>query len=99
MRIDFSTPIRDLKGEVIKDGNKDFTIGAVSCTALLNPYEDEKNIGADDKVRRFQIALKATAGGEQELSVEEVAELKKLIGKFFAPLVVGRAFEILDPSK
>jgi hypothetical protein len=98
MRIDFDTIIRDLKGEPIKDSAGDFTLSMASCSALLSPYPDEQDLDPKDKVRRYKLATKITDGGEVDLSVEEIADLKKLIGKAFPPLVVGRAYEILDPE-
>src|SRR6266700_2137900 len=35
MKIDFSAVIKDLEGDVVKDGEKDATLGRVACTALL----------------------------------------------------------------
>lgn len=99
MQIDFSTPILDLKGNTIKDGENDFLLSTVACNALLQPYQDEQNLNATEKLRRYKIATKVSDGGVQDLSVEDVAELKKLIGKGFPPLVVGRSFDILEGSK
>ena len=48
------------------------------------------------KVKRFRLAEVASKGGQQELAVEDVALIKTLIGKAFAPLIVGRAFDIID---
>lgn len=102
MRIDFSTVMCDIKGNPIKESTeenaKDVTLSTISCTALLNSYPDEQNLPVVDKLRRYKLASKASDGGEQELSIEEVAELKKIIGKAFPPLMVGRAYEILDPN-
>jgi hypothetical protein len=98
MKVDFDTVLRDLKGTAIKDGDGEFTLGAASATALLSPYPDEQNLDPKDKVRRYKLATKIADGGEVDLSIEEIADLKKLIGKAFPPLVVGRAYEILDPE-
>ncbi len=67
MKIDFSAVIKDLEGDVVKDGEKDATLGRVACTALLASYADEQNLAAEDKVRRFRLAEIAAKGGEQEL--------------------------------
>lgn len=99
MRIDFSVVLKNLVGDPLKEDGKDFTLAMASCTALMQPAMDEPNIPADAKVRRFKLATVIVHGGEQDLTIEEVAELKRLIGKIFGPLVVGRAFEILDPAE
>ena len=100
MKVDFSAVLLQLNGkDAIKDiDTKDCTLGGVACGALLAPFPDEANLDPKEKVRRFKLAMKASDGGEQELSVEDVGELKTLIGKAYPPLIVGRAFEILDPE-
>jgi hypothetical protein len=97
MKIDFSAVIKDLDGGAVKDGDKDATLGRVTCTALLASYADEQNLPAEDKVKRFRLAEIAARGSEQEMKVDDVALVKKLIGKAFAPLVVGRAYDIIEP--
>lgn len=99
MQIDFSAKIKDLKGAVMKDGDSDVTLGAISCTALFALYPDEQNLAAEEKVKRFRLAQSAVDGGVQDIPVDDVAALKKLIGRAFNPLVVGRAFDIIDPPK
>lgn len=100
MKVDFNSVIKDLKGEPVKDGDRDFTLAAVACNALLMPYPDEQSLSGADKFRRYKLADKITSANGQgvDLSVEEIADLKKLIGKGYGPLVVGRAYEILDPQ-
>jgi len=98
MKIDFSAVIKDLAGEAVKDGDKDATLGRVACTALLASYADEQNLAAEDKVKRFRLAEIAAKGGEREVKVEDVALIKQLIGKAFAPLVVARAYDIIEPT-
>ena len=97
MKVDFSTVIRGLKGEALKDGTQDATIGSISCNALMAPYPDEQNLAGTEKLRRFKLACKISDGGEQELDVDDVAYLLRLIDKGFSTIVVGRCHEILDP--
>ena len=97
MKIDFSAVIKDLDGDPVKDGEKDATLGRVACSALLASYADEQGLRAEDKVKRFRLAEVAAKGGEQEMKVEDVALLKSLIGKAFAPLIVARAHDIIEP--
>jgi hypothetical protein len=97
MKIDFSAVIKDLDGGAVKDGDYDATLGRVACTALLASYADEQNLPAEDKVRRFRLAEIAAKGGEREVKVEDVALIKTLTGKAFAPLVVARAYDIIEP--
>jgi len=98
MKIDFSAAIKDFDGDAVKDGDKEATLGRVACTALLASYADEQNLAAEDKVKRFRLAEIAAKGGEREVKVEDVALIKQLIGKAFAPLVVARAYDIIEPT-
>lgn len=100
MKVNFDIVIRDLKGIAIKDGDIDFRLSDVACTALLAPYPDEKDLDGKTKIRRFKLAEKIAGanGAGVDLSVEDIADLKLLIGKAYAALIVGRAYQILDPE-
>lgn len=102
MKVNFSLPILDLNGAPIKEGgsdaNADMTLASISCNALLAPYQDENNLDGAEKTKRFKLALKVNDGGIIDLAVEDVSLLKRLIAKGYAPLVVGRAYELLDPE-
>ncbi len=108
--IDFSAKILDLNGAPFIDDIKcpmekgarkcedDAILAAIATRALMASYPDETNLGLDEKVKRFGLALKLKDGGDVKLSVEDIAMLKKLIGKAYSPLIVGRAVELLDPG-
>ena len=72
------------------------TLGAVCVGALLGVYADEQNLPGEDKFRRYQLAERIHVGGVQEVTAEEVASLKKLIGKNWPPAVLGPAYEALE---
>lgn len=102
---DFSTPIKDLDGNVIMeaasvpDGSpKAVTLGRVAVNAVLQNYPDEAGLAGDVKVKRFMLAMKVVDAGEVELTAEEVTALKERIAKAYGPLVVGRAWALLDPA-
>jgi len=99
MRVNFDAPITDLKGVTLKDGENDVTLASVACNALMASFPDEQSLDAKAKVRRFRLAEKAVDGGVQDVDAEDVVELKKVLGKAFGPLVVGRAFDIIDPPE
>ena len=98
MKINFGAPIKDIKGEPIVENEKAVTLGSVSCQALLANYQDETSLSGKDKVERFTLAALCSNETEADINVEDVALLKKLIGKAYGPLVVGRAYEIIDPK-
>lgn len=99
MKIDFSAKIRDLEGNPVKmEGDKHFTIGDAAVTVLMATFHDEQNLEPKEKVRRFKLALLASDKDSpiKEVPTEDVAEIKRLIGKGMGPLIVGRAEEILE---
>lgn len=96
MKIQFDTPILDLQGQPIPDGDKSVTLASLSCAALSAQFNDETGLAAEEKYKRFKLGLKIVGGGEIDVSLDERALLKQLIGKAFPPVMVGRAFDLLD---
>jgi hypothetical protein len=102
----FSAPITDLDGNEVRDivAGPDgqpkpivLTLARVSANALMQGYSDEPSVDGMTKLKRFALGMKVNAGGEVELSDEEKTMLKERINKAYAaPLVVGRAFAIID---
>jgi len=98
MKINFNQPIKQLDGKVVKDSTGELTLKSIAIGALSNIGQDE-NPSAEEKVKWYDLTLKIyNAKGELDVSVEDVALLKARIGKGFVPLVVGRAYEMLDPK-
>lgn len=98
MKIPFGSKIKDLKGDEIKSGDVVLTLGVVCTTALLSAHEADQAVGGNEKVRRFKLAMAADQQQEVDMKAEDVALIKSLVARHYAPLVVGRAFDLLDPS-
>lgn len=97
MRKNFDVPILDLDGKEIKVGDVIQTLGHVSLSALLATFEDERALTGKQKADRMQLALKINSNmKEVDLTIEQLNLVKELIGKGFGPLVVGRAYELLE---
>ena len=104
--VDFSRHILDLDGKDIPmSAAKDappLDLATVAGMALLaEPPADPRAPAPDtgDKLRRFDLALRTHGGHVVSLSAEDIALLKAAVSKSYGPLVVGRAFELLDPVK
>jgi hypothetical protein len=95
MKVDFSKPILTLEG---KPDEAKTTLGNLACIALTTMLPEDKDMPAEEKVNRFKLAMTVAKGKVQDLSAEDMVLLKKLIGKMFGPLAVGRAYEILDAA-
>jgi hypothetical protein len=98
MQIDFNAPILGFDRKPLNESDRAMTLAIVACTALSAQFRDEDNLAADIKYKRFKLGCKIANGGIVDLSVDEIATLKQLIGRAFSPLIVGRSFDLLDPK-
>lgn len=97
MKIDFSRAICDLNGEAVKNEDKSaLTLKTVSVNSLLAILPNE-NPSGEEKAQSFSLAMKIhDAQDAIDLKAEEVVRLKTFIGKSYGPLVVGRAYALLE---
>ena len=100
MEIDFSQAMKNLDGTEAMEGEgkgaKALTLGSVATEALLAVFQDEQALPGNDKVRRYELALRVHKGGKQDMKAEEIVEIKTLVGKAFAPIIVGQAWKMLE---
>jgi len=102
MKINFDSKIKNLKNENMKlstDGKEsDVILKDVSINALLADIREQgvKPETGREKLKKFKLARKIDAGGEIELTAEEISLIKEKIGKGYSTLVVGRAYELLE---
>lgn len=75
------------------------TLGAVCIGALMGVYADEQGLSGEEKFKRYKLAERISAGGDQEVSAEDIALLKKLIAKNWPPAVLGPAYEALEQDQ
>jgi len=89
--------IRDTNGKVLRP-ERDFTLRKACTEALqaLNLTGDAPD--GEERFKRYQLALKVMSEPEPDLTADEIVKLKRLIGLAFGAIVVGRAYEILDPT-
>jgi hypothetical protein len=90
--IDFTAAILTLDGKKIPTTDaKDapaLTLGIVSENALFTNLEEDKAASGETKNSIFALSMKIH--GQKSL-------LKKRIGEAYGPLIVGRAYQLLDP--
>ena len=105
MKIDFSTLLYGLDGEVLRstpmkagDKGKPQTLGRVCVDALVAL---ERNATPDGKTsfERYQLAEKINDKKEVDLEAEEIVILKERVGVVFGPVVVGPAYKLLEGKK
>ena len=99
MKIDFSAILLNLRDEPLMQPGENgalstapATLAWIASEALLRATDDKDG---QKKYKLYALAMKVGNGGEVDLKAEDVALLKQKIGEQFAPLVVGRAFDLL----
>ena len=98
MRIDITQSLVGYNGEPVQNmAGVAFTLRAACCEALTAAYPDEKLTG-EEKVKRFELARLLYVEDEPDVSVEDLALIKQLIGKGYGPVVVGPVWLLLDPK-
>jgi hypothetical protein len=97
MKLDFTYPMMTLakdKALTVTGSTEEFLLRDVVVEALLRP--DDK-LSGKEKAERYILAVKIhTSPKEIDLTVEELAKIKELVGKVFAPLIVGQAWQMLE---
>jgi len=96
MVVEFDVELHSLDGSVLQDSaTQKITLKNISVNALLTPA-DEKLAG-EEKLKRYNLAQKiyaSTAG--IDMTTEEIALVKKLIGEIYPPLIVGQTWAMLE---
>ena len=104
MKIDFNQELKTIEGETLfRSKAVDGAVVEIPATlkwaaieALLatNPKDE---LSGEEKGRRYELAIRVQeASTPVDLPVEDVALLKKLCDKHFAPLIVGQTRRMLD---
>lgn len=108
MKIDFTKELYKLNGEplleieVNEKGEQKLgeplTLCTVAVAALHDQYPDEKVLPIKEKYERGEIASKIFKSDSNglDLTTEEIALVKKLIGKRFGVLVVWQSESLLE---
>jgi hypothetical protein len=103
MRINLDEVIESLDGEPITinemvDGemiDEELTLGRVCLNSLFMMDQTER-IDGIEKFKRYEMGLKVNLGGTQSFTAEQISLIKELVGKMYGPLIVGRAWTLLE---
>ena len=95
MKVDLSKALLDLDGNEIKEAGKVINYYSVFRTALVGDFTEKS---ATEKFEDFKTALKLKAD-EVELTIEELARVKKLVSNIPSTLIVGRTLEFIENLK
>ena len=65
--------------------------------ALLNTIDSDKGVSGVERNKWFVLSMKLQKEDEPYLLAEDIKLLKDRIGSIYKTLIVGRAYELLDP--
>jgi len=107
MKINLNQKLRTLSGKEIKvitdQGNGKTTeenvfLFDVIINSVLGNYADEKDLRGVEKIKRYILSQKVYRKRNEavDLTTDEVALIKELVGKNYPALVVGQVWQILE---
>jgi hypothetical protein len=101
MKIDFSKPVPALDGGPRKDGEKPYLLRDACVLALDRADADDKRPDGDEKSKRGHLAMHIYGAKEPlHVTVEDVALIKRLVGKVFnSSILVAQIEDMLDPHE
>jgi hypothetical protein len=85
--------------EKVKDGKDvgELTLKDVILNSILSTSEGDDE---EKKFKRYEIYKKFKGvKTEVDLTIDELATIRKSIGKFQSPLVMGQCFDLLEKAK
>lgn len=102
MHFSFTAPVLSLKGQPLVDsfvpGEAPHAVTYAELIAHLLSVADPAD-SAEVKYQRYTIAQRITENpADITLSSEEVALVKKTVGRFGSPVVVGRVWDLLESA-
>ncbi len=66
--------------------------------SLLATTDKDGNLNGEEKIKRFRLAERIQENDSVELNAEEITLLKQRISTIYGIVVVGKAYELLDPK-
>ena len=101
MKINFSTPLRDFDGKVIKDGEKTLTVKHIVNRSLIGAMPQQPGTGLTpaEAVEAFEIATRIThtTTDATDVTPAEIVLIDKAISMCtWAPLIYAQVKKIMD---
>lgn len=82
--------------------SKPAMLGILCADALVQGYRDTRGqtieLPGDEVVQRYDLAIKIVSADTVELELEDVALIRSLVIRRFAPLLSGQIWHMLDPE-
>jgi hypothetical protein len=99
---DQGVPLKDVADRTAEDPDckkcRDLTLGRAVVNALFVMLPEERDLSGEQKFSRGLLAKRVESDPKAQLSAEEIAVVKRLIGKTYGTAVVVQAYQMLDPN-
>lgn len=96
MKVNFDAPLLDPKGNPFTDNA---TLSTAAYAAFQQPLPADTTMPMDARLKQYRLMQKCGAGGEQELTSEEISEVKDRVCKTMTLVVFGAVVEILESAR
>lgn len=96
MKINFAAPLLDPKGQPFADKA---TLETACYAAFQQPLQTDMALPMDKRLAQYRLLQRIGAGGEQDVTAEEVAEIKDRVSRTMSLVVFGAVVEILESAK
>lgn len=99
MKILVNTPILDIDGTELKDGDKTMILADVLLKALLLTVKEDETSGEEQKLKLWNLAqaVQAARGTTLDLTINEAALIKSRVCKLFpGALIIGNVHKIFE---
>lgn len=100
-KISFKQVIKSIDGEPFTNENDEKLTLKYFAINALSGHAPGTQLSGQEKVERFNLALKIEKSkNEVDLTAEETVLIKTAINQFFpSPVIVGRCWELLEKGK
>lgn len=96
MQVNFDAPLMDPKGNPFTDAA---TLSTAAYAAFQQPLPSDTGMQMEARLKQYRLMQKCGAGGMQECTAEEIAEIKDRVCKTMTLVVFGAVVEILESAK
>ncbi len=96
MLINFDKPVKQIDGADMQRDGKAVLMKDVVLDVLAADDRDAPDGTADEKISRAKLEYLVHGGGDLELTVEALATIKTLIGKYGIPIVVMQIYSHIE---
>ena len=97
MIYDLSHPITDRTGRGVADASGPVTLATAIISALDNVTPANERTAGVEKMRRYRLGCRILSDPVRvDLTLEEAALCKSLVGEGYGPLIVGQVWSALE---